>query len=229
MISFLGRGAAAISFLIIVLISAFAGAVEGKVVSVTDGDTLIVLTPEKQQVRVRLAEIDTPESGQPYGQKAKTALSSLVFGKEARVEVQDQDRYGRQVGRVYVGTTDVNAEMIRLGAAWVYRQYNKDKSLLPLEEEARQAKLGLWALPEVERMPPWEWRAAERLHAHTEIKATASEQETNGGTKPESTCGGKTKCGQMTSCAEARFYLEECGLNRLDGDKDGVPCEALCR
>ena len=39
----------------------------------------------------------------------------------------------------------------------------------------------------------------------------------------------KRKCGEMGSCAEARFYLEECGITRLDGDKDGVPCESLCR
>ena len=32
----------------------------------------------------------------------------------------------------------------------------------------------------------------------------------------------------FTSCAEAKFYLNECGLSRLDGDNDGVPCESLC-
>ena len=43
------------------------------------------------------------------------------------------------------------------------------------------------------------------------------------------TCGDKKYCGDMTTCAEAKFYLNECGLSRLDGDKDGVPCEKLCR
>ena len=75
-----------------------------------------------QQVKVRLGEIDTPESRQPYGQRAKQALSDLAFGQQARVVVQDTDRYGRKVSRVYVGAVDVNAEMIRQGAAWVYRQ-----------------------------------------------------------------------------------------------------------
>jgi len=64
------------------------------------------------------------------------------------------DRYGRTVGRVYVGNVDVNAEMIRQGAAWVYRQYLKDQSLLALEQQAKAAKRGLWGLPETDRCPP---------------------------------------------------------------------------
>ena len=97
----------------------------GKVVAISDGDTLTLLVPDGasfKQVKVRLGEIDTPESRQPYGQRAKQALSDLAFNQQARVVVQDTDRYGRTVGRVYVGSLDVNAEMIRQGAAWAYRQ-----------------------------------------------------------------------------------------------------------
>jgi endonuclease YncB( thermonuclease family) len=115
-----------------------------------------------RQTKVRLAEIDTPESRQPYGNRAKQALSALVFGKEVRVVVVDTDRYGRTVGRVYADALDVNAAMVRQGAAWVYRKYSRDPSLLLLEQEARSARRGLWALPETERTPPWEWRAAAR-------------------------------------------------------------------
>jgi hypothetical protein len=42
------------------------------------------------------------------------------------------------------------------------------------------------------------------------------------------TCAGKTKCSQMESCEEAMYYLKVCGVTRLDGDGDGVPCEKLC-
>lgn len=42
------------------------------------------------------------------------------------------------------------------------------------------------------------------------------------------TCGVKTTCGQMQSCEEARFYLTTCGVKRLDGDGDGIPCANLC-
>lgn len=117
----------------------------GKVVGISDGDTLTLLVPDGasyRQIKVRLAEIDTPESAQPYGTRAKQALSDLVFNKQARVVVQDVDRYGRTVGRVYVGNIDVNAEMIRQGAAWVYRQYARDRSLFALEDEAKATKCG---------------------------------------------------------------------------------------
>lgn len=41
-------------------------------------------------------------------------------------------------------------------------------------------------------------------------------------------CQGKTKCAEMSSCDEAYFYLQQCGLGRLDRDKDGIPCESIC-
>jgi Excalibur calcium-binding domain len=42
-------------------------------------------------------------------------------------------------------------------------------------------------------------------------------------------CSAKRTCGEMSSCEEAKFYFEHCGLSRLDGDHDGVPCEKICR
>ena len=142
--------------------SALAAEIAGRVVGIADGDTLTVLDGDRRQVRVRLAEIDTPESGQPYGDRARQALSDLAFGKAVRIVVVDTDRYGRTVGRVHEGAVDVNAEMVRRGAAWVFRRYSRDPALLRLEDEARSARRGLWALPEAERAPPWEWRAANR-------------------------------------------------------------------
>lgn len=35
-------------------------------------------------------------------------------------------------------------------------------------------------------------------------------------------------CGALESCAEACGFLRQCGLNRLDRDSDGIPCETLC-
>ena len=200
----------------------------GKVVGVSDGDTLTLLVPDGasfKQVKVRLGEIDTPESKQPYGERAKQTLSDLAYNKPARVVVQDTDKYGRTVGRVYVGGVDVNAEMIRQGAAWAYRQYLKDQSLLRLEGEAKAAKRGLWALPEAQRMPPWEWRHGGSAKAPTAPISSAPAATASGGFS----CGGKRRCGEMTSCEEAKFYLTQCGVGSLDGNKDGVPCETLCR
>ncbi|WP_458098151.1 thermonuclease family protein [Roseomonas sp. WA12] len=210
----------------------WAAELTGRVVGLSDGDTITVLTAERRQVRIRLGEIDTPESRQPYGARAQQALSELVFGKDVRVVVQDTDRYGRIVGRVYAGTVDANAEMVRQGAAWVYRQYSRDAALLQLEAEAKTARRGLWALPEAERTPPWEWRAAQRGGSNGQASTAPTitpPQRPTPSAASGFTCGAKRYCREMTSCAEARFYLSQCGLSRLDGDGDGVPCETLCR
>ena len=147
-------------YLALLPLSATAEEQIGRVVGIADGDTLTILDDRKQQIKVRLAEIDTPESAQPYGTRAKQELSRLVHGKTVIVKIQDIDRYGRMVGRVYVGELDVNAEMVKLGAAWVYRKYASDQSLYALEKQAKQKRAGIWNLPEAEQIPPWEWRKA---------------------------------------------------------------------
>ncbi|MCB1884033.1 MAG: thermonuclease family protein [Geminicoccaceae bacterium] len=213
----LTSAAFAVAWLIATCLPALAEEIRGRVVAITDGDTLTVLDHAHTQIKIRLAEIDTPEKGQPYGSQAKLLLSDLAFGHEVTVDVQDTDRYGRSVGRVHAASVDVNAEMVRAGAAWAYRQYLHDVSLLALEAEARDARRGLWALPKAQRTPPWDWRRAKRTPAITVARSTGS------------ACGAKRYCKQMASCDEATFYLKQCGLTRLDGDGDGVPCESLCR
>jgi endonuclease YncB( thermonuclease family) len=195
------------ALLLLFSLPALAAELRGEVVGISDGDTLTLLTTDRQQVRVRLAGIDAPESRQPWGSWAQQALSALVFRKTVVVMVQDTDRYGRTVGTVWVDRLNVNAEMVRQGHAWVYRQYLRDRSLLALEE-ARQARRGLWSLSEGEWVPLWGWASA-----------TAGSAAFN--------CGGKRR--EMTVCAEARYHLQQCGLSRLDGDRDDVPCESLWR
>lgn len=139
--------------------------------------------------------------------------------------MQDTDRYGRTVARVIVGGQDVNREMVLEGAAWVYRAYNRDKSLLAVEADARVQKRGLWALPEAERVAPWDWRKAEHTGQSINLTSKPAKAESNG---HFSCSDGKKYCKEMTSCAEARFYLKQCGMTRLDRDKDGIPCENVC-
>ncbi|NDY73491.1 DNA-binding protein [Desulfobacter hydrogenophilus] len=38
-------------------------------------------------------------------------------------------------------------------------------------------------------------------------------------------CDGRTRCSQMTSCAEATYFLRNCPNTKMDGDNDGIPCE----
>ncbi len=123
--------------LLLVPLSLFADTIrEGKVIKIADGDTLTILV-DKQQFRIRLSDIDTPERKQPFGTKAKQALSDLAFGKQIRVIEVTKDRYGRIVGRVYVNEIDVNRELVAQGYAWVYRKYSNDAELLRLEAKAK--------------------------------------------------------------------------------------------
>jgi len=141
---------------------ALAGTVfSGKVVRVSDGDTIVVLV-DHRQVKVRLHGIDTPERAQPWGRQATKALAHLVAGRVVEVEQTDTDRYERVVGKVFVDQLDVNRQLVADGHAWVYRKYSQDPELISAEAAARKDKRGLWALPEPERIPPWEWRKAKR-------------------------------------------------------------------
>lgn len=130
---------------------------DGTVVHVDDGDSFRVAM-HGEEVRVRIAEIDAPEAGQPYGDRAREVLAGLIGGRVIRIDEVDQDRYGRVVARVEANGFDVGAEMVRRGAARVYRSYATSASLYALENEARAARRGLWALPEAEREAPWSWR-----------------------------------------------------------------------
>ena len=134
----------------------------GKVVAITDGDTIKILTSDNQQIKVRLASIDTPEKRQPYGKKAKQVLSDKIYGKQVAVEKVTTDRYQRMIGKVFLGERYINAEMVAEGYAWVYRKYNKDPKLLELERQAQEDGRGLWALQKDQRIAPWEWRKQRR-------------------------------------------------------------------
>jgi endonuclease YncB( thermonuclease family) len=193
---------------------------EGRVIAVLDGDTIDVLVDERP-VRVRVSAIDTPERGQPWAARAKQALSARVFGKEVRVIQVTTDIYGRTVGEVYADDVCVGCELVRNGHAWVYRRFTVDAVLIELEAEAREARRGLWSLPESERVPPWDWRRRGKKgrEAHRPPVPDGRAFE----------CGAKQTCREMSSCDEARFHLAECGLDWLDGDGDGVPCESVCR
>ena len=135
--------------------TAFAQTLTGRVVGIADGDTLTVYDGT-QEIRVRLADIDAPEKGQPFGTAARKHLSTLCYATHASIRVVDVDHYGRTIGRVTCGRHYANAEMVRTGLAWVYRRYARDASLYQLEAQARAARLQLWG--ESDPVPPWTFR-----------------------------------------------------------------------
>jgi len=167
-----------------------------------------------------------------FGQKSKRMLSDLVFNRTVTVRVTDVDRYGRSVGVIQAGNTNINAEMVKRGGAWAYRRYLSDQRYLLWERQAQQARRGLWGLQADQIMAPWDWRAARRnrrgSNAPAERMTPIGRSAFSSGTPADSACGTKSRCSQMTSCAEATFYLRSCGAGRLDSDGDGVPCEKIC-
>jgi endonuclease YncB( thermonuclease family) len=132
----------------------------GTVIGVIDGDTVDVRLPSGR-IRVRLHGIDAPERDQPRGQASRRELSKLVHRREVAIEPVEQDQYDRLVGRLWRDEMDVNAELVRRGAAWVYRRYATEGAWCRYEKTARDAGRGLWSLPPAERVAPWEWRQRE--------------------------------------------------------------------
>lgn len=134
----------------------------GTVVAVADGDTLTVLTNEKQEVKIRLAEIDAPERHQAYGARAKQSLSDLCFGKQAQVLPRVKDQYKRTVAHIKCSGVDANTEQVKRGMAWVYRRYARDHNFYVMQHKAKAAKRGLWA--DSSPVPPWEFRKQRQRH-----------------------------------------------------------------
>jgi len=219
-----------LAILFVTLVTSTAAAdINGKVVAVTDGDTIRILDNNSTQHKIRLTGIDAPEKAQPFGNASRKHLASMVAGKEVRVETSKNDRYGRVLGKVWVQpqncsscgkTLNANLAQILAGMAWWYQDYAKDQ---PVQDraryesavkQAREARLGLWS--EADPVPPWAWRRGQRSPSKS---ATVADTQ----------CGSKRYCREMTSCAEAKFYLQQCGRSSLDGDNNGVPCESICR
>lgn len=99
--------------------------INGRVVGISDGDTLTILDASNTQFKIRLAAIDAPEKAQPFGQRGKQKLSEICYGKNSSVNVVSTDRYGRSVGDVDCAGINANQAMIESGLAWVYRKYDK--------------------------------------------------------------------------------------------------------
>jgi len=191
---------------------------QGTVVGVSDGDTITVLSQQKRQVKVRLVEIDAPEKKQAFGQQSKKSLSNICYKKPVIVHEKGKDKYRRTLARLNCGGIDANAEQVRRGMAWAFTKYLTDPAIADLEKAARESKTGLWSQPNP--IAPWDFRHPERLQAAKIASIPASET---------FSCEGRNaRCKSMKSCAEAMYYLKECGADKLDRDGDGIPCEGIC-
>ena len=128
-------------------------AFSAKVVKISDGDTITILQ-NKEQTKVRLYGIDSPEKKQDYGQRSKQFLASLIAGQIVEVEPKGKDRYRRTLGIIYHKGQDINAQMVLNGYAWAYVKYSR--IYVNQENTARENKRGLWQSSDP--TPPWVWR-----------------------------------------------------------------------
>jgi endonuclease YncB( thermonuclease family) len=135
--------------------------VEGRVVGISDGDTITILDDAKTPHKIRFVGIDAPERKQPYGDRSRQSLSALVFQKRVELRCHKKDRYG-EVCAVFVGLRDVGLEQIRQGVAWHYKAYQHEQTtqdrLVYRDEEdsAKARRVGLWSYPSP--VAPWKWR-----------------------------------------------------------------------
>jgi endonuclease YncB( thermonuclease family) len=136
--------------------AAYAETLAGTVVSVIDGDTLVVQDAAKKRHVVRLADIDAPERKQPFFLESARSLASLCHRKSAQVEWSDRDSRKRPIGYVTCAGKDANAEQLRRGMAWASPKATRPTSAMyELETYARLRRIGLWQ--DERAVPPWEF------------------------------------------------------------------------
>jgi endonuclease YncB( thermonuclease family) len=143
----------------------------GKVVRVSDGDTITVTDSKRAKRIVRIATIDAPESRQAYGKAARQKLAALVMGQQVMVQSHQRDQYGREVGQVWLrpaqcGACDFSRDaglvQIEAGYAWWYRDFSREQipadqaHYAQAEADAKARRAGLWQ--DSQPIPPWEWR-----------------------------------------------------------------------
>lgn len=146
------------TILVLIILSSYLFSVEliGKVVKVSDGDTITVLTSDKTQYKIRLNDIDAPEKKQAFGNKSKDNLAKYIAGKTVTVQYQKKDKYKRILGTIYYNNIDINLQQVKDGYAWVYKKYSKNKDYYNAEKISRDKKIGLWS--DKNPIAPWEFR-----------------------------------------------------------------------
>jgi micrococcal nuclease len=139
-------------------------AMEGRILRVLDGDSVVLRDEHGSLHKIRLAGIDAPESRQPFGQQATALLRGLVLGGHVKALSYKNDRYGRTIATIFLHGKDINLAIIEAGLAWHYKKYASEQPRSEAlayargELAARQNKLALWS--DEKPIAPWEWRMA---------------------------------------------------------------------
>lgn len=202
-------------------------------VKIIDGDTIDVNLNGKTE-RVRLIGIDTPEMNdyrseiQCFAQEAKTKAQVLLTNSSFTLQPDstqmDRDKYNRLLRYViFSDKSNLAKLLIEQGYGYEYTYnvpYKYQQEFKNAQKTAKNNQRGLWN-------PNHPCNTKKQTKIQPTTPPVIKTQKTGSNTS-SFTCGAKRYCTQMTSCEEAYFYMNNCGLSRLDGDKDGVPCESLC-
>jgi len=211
--------------------SAVANPVTALVVGITDGDTLTI-NAQNQNITIRLACIDAPETKQPGGRNAATFLSQLApVGSSITVVPVARDQYGRVVGVVFGkdnrgGNVNVNVKLVENGHAVVYQQYlincpSSRQDLVRAEASAKQRRQNFWN--QANPCMPWDFRQGKCS------TAAAPEPQQQGRCDPSypDVCippaPPDLDCGEIT---HRRFRVTGSDPHGFDGDNDGIGCES---
>jgi endonuclease YncB( thermonuclease family) len=151
--------------LVVLFLSITVYSQSGKVVRVKDGDTVVVLDSLNNQTTIRLAEVDCPESSQPFGKVAKVFTSGQVAMKNVTYEIVTKDQYGRTVAKVFYNGKYLSEEIIKNGMGWQYKRHSTSKKLAALEQLAKDNKIGLWS--DKRAVAPWEYREMKKRNFRT--------------------------------------------------------------
>src|SRR3989344_92064 len=215
------------------------------VTSVIDGDTIQVTIDGKKET-IRLIGINSPETVDPrkpvecFGKEASVFAKSKLTGKSVQLEADstqgERDKYKRLLRYVFL-EDGTNFGKLMISDGYAYEDtydlpYKYQAEFKKAQKDAETAKKGLWADNACETSAPQVTPTSSATTGGSNNPGastgdTVAPTASSGGSGGYS-CAGKTTCGQMSSCAEAQFYLSSCGVSSLDRDGDGVPCETLC-
>ena len=151
------------TFLFLLAITAMAAraeTIDGRVYSIADGDTLMVLDGANRQRKIQLIGIDAPALTQEFGRNARTALSARVSDQSVRADCRRVN--STDLCRVWIGEKDIALELVRAGAAWWNPQHTQLQTpqeradYQQAEFNAKIRRFGLW--DSKNPTPPWQWR-----------------------------------------------------------------------
>ncbi len=195
-----------------------------KTITVVDWDTI-----HYGDLKIRMIGLDAPESNtsrygyvECFGPEASAHLKTLLQNAtdvtiEKDATQGETDKYGRTLAYIFYNGVNINTKMILDGYAFEYtydNAYRYQSDNKNAEQVAKNAGIGLWSTSTC---------SGDRKKGTTAGTTTVTPT-----SNASYTCGTKTYCSEMTTCEEAKYYLNSCGLSRLDGDKDGTPCESVC-